>query len=571
VLKVAVEVRSETRLADESSQSSLIRQVITIAGLTVPTSLMTRIAKVFCLIPDPLSHTRTTTEMTAPITFCRVAQSLARTAMVGALIGLAGCAKPDSPITVQESYTRARAILDSAIAVHGGTDALRAAQRFRVSTEGSDFWRNQSRKVDPPYDSAPATMNLRLDIPAGRMIWERSFAFPGISPNDGKLVIGGVSPFHLAKRERLNYPQPGRTIAGMRSVLDRLPHLVLLNALDHASGLRWLGRMRLSSGAEVDVIATSTSAGPLTLGIDPVTRELRALLGVQADPLTGDATTETEFLEYGREGAILVPGRRVSRVAGEITENVRYSEAGLISGIADSLLVPPSGYLAPSWGAGGEPVRELASGVWAIQESGYWSLAVAFSDHVLVVEAPSSGVPAIITRLGALAPGKPIRFVIPTHHHDDHAGGVGHYVAAGATIVTTPGNRRYLERMANARSTLRPQEPGSPPRPPAIETVNGGRKEFTDGVRTVEIHDIGPSPHADEMLVAWIPAEGILYQSDLGPTEGPVNPNTNNPTTAHFAEWVRTKGWNVRIHVGAHGAPASMTALMETASQPITP
>jgi hypothetical protein len=109
---------------------------------------------------------------------------------------------------MQESYARARVILDSAIAVHGGADALRAAQRFRVSTEGSDFWRNQSRKVDPPYDSAPATMNLQLDIPAGRMIWERSFAFPGISPNDGKLVIGGASPFHLAKRERLNYPQP---------------------------------------------------------------------------------------------------------------------------------------------------------------------------------------------------------------------------------------------------------------------------------------------------------------------------------------------------------------------------
>jgi glyoxylase-like metal-dependent hydrolase (beta-lactamase superfamily II) len=415
----------------------------------------------------------------------------------------------------------------------------------------------------------PATMNLQIDLPAGRMIWERSFTFPGSSPNEGRLVIGGASPFHLALRQRVNYPQPGRTIESMRGVLDRLPHLVLLNMLDNAAGLRWLGRMRLSSGADVEVIGTATSAGPITLGIDPDTKQLRAMLGVQADPLSGDASTETEFLDYAKSGAILVPGRRVGRVAGEITEDVRYTAASLINEIPDSALVPPPGYSAPSWRAAGEPVRELASGVWAIQESGFWSLAVAFTDYLLVAEAPSSGVPAILARLATLAPGKPIRYVTPTHHHDDHAGGVGYYAAAGATIVTTPGNRAYLERMATARSTIQLGGPVPSTRTPPIETITNGRRVFTDGTRTVEIHDIGPTPHADEMLVVWIPAEGILYQGDLGPTEGPVYPNSNNATTARFGEWLRRQGWDVKIHVGAHGAPATMAALIEVLSQPI--
>ena len=106
-------------------------------------------------------------------------------------------------------------------------------------------------------------------------------------------------------------------------------------------------------------------------------------------------------------------------------------------------------------------------------------------------------------------------------------------------------------------------------RTPPIETITNGRRVFTDGTRTVEIHDIGPTPHADEMLVVWIPAEGILYQGDLGPTEGPVYPNSNNATTARFGEWLRRQGWDVKIHVGAHGAPATMAALIEVLSQPI--
>ena len=339
------------------------------------------------------------------------------------LPGFTACSG-DIPGSMAESYTRARALLDSSVAAHGGVEALREGRRMQISTGGHDYWRNQSRRVDPPYDAMPATMNLQIDLPAGRMIWERSFTFPGSSPNEGRLVIGGASPFHLALRQRVNYPQPGRTIESMRGVLDRLPHLVLLNMLDNAAGLRWLGRMRLSSGADVEVIGTATSAGPITLGIDPDTKQLRAMLGVQADPLSGDASTETEFLDYAKSGAILVPGRRLGRVAGEISEDVRYTAASLINEIPDSALVPPPGYSAPSWRAAGEPVRELASGVWAIQESGFWSLAVAFTDYLLVAEAPSSGVPAILARLATLAPGKPIRYVTPTHHHDDHAGGV---------------------------------------------------------------------------------------------------------------------------------------------------
>lgn len=474
---------------------------------------------------------------------------------------------------IRQSYTRARALLDAAVMTHGGADALRAAQRIRVTTTGNDYWRNQSRRVDPPYDVESNTDDLLIDLPKGQLIWESTSAFPGGFHNAGRQVIGGASPFYLNLRQRLLHPQPGRTIENMRGVLHNLPHLVLLTALDHRAGLRWLGRMRLANGAEVEVIATSTPAGLLTLGIDPASHQLRALLGVQADPLIGDAPRQTEFLDYVRVGTILMPGRRVTSIGDEITRDALHTSTTLDVQIPDSLLAPPPGFSEPvsSPGQSTEPVQELATGVWAIREAGYWSLAIAFADHVLVVEAPRVGVPETIARIATLAPGKAIRYVVPTHHHDDHAGGVRHYLAAGAAVVTTPGNRRYFEQMAGAHSTLQPDKLSAEPRSPRIEVIDGGRRVFSDGTRSVEIHDIGPSPHANEMLIAWLPGERIVFQGDLGPTGGTVYPNSNNETTAHYGEWLRRKGWNIRIHAGTHGAPASMAALEETLKQPIAP
>src|SRR5690554_655792 len=56
----------------------------------------------------------------------------------------AQAAAGSGPGTVQEWYARARALLDAALAAHGGAEALRAARRITVSVAGEDHWRNQS-------------------------------------------------------------------------------------------------------------------------------------------------------------------------------------------------------------------------------------------------------------------------------------------------------------------------------------------------------------------------------------------------------------------------------------------
>jgi glyoxylase-like metal-dependent hydrolase (beta-lactamase superfamily II) len=462
-----------------------------------------------------------------------------------------------------ESYARARQLLDRSIETHGGVAALRAARRIHVRIEGHDVWRNQSRKVAPPYDREPMSADIRLDSDANRMIYHTRSAYPGGFGVVLRDIIDGQEGIFISFGEGTHTRQPARTVAEQQHVLFQLPHLVLLDMLDNAAGLRWLGPITLASGARVEAIATSSSQGLLTVGIDPSNAELRALLSMRADAVVGDAVEEVEWTGYARQGAILMPARRVERVAGQVTGEARFVSIEFAPEFPDSLQQPRPGSIeqaAP--GSRAPEVRELGAGAWAIRERGSWILAVAFSDHVLVMETPW-GLREAIGRIATLAPGKPIRYAVPTHHHDDHAGSVRYAVNAGATIVTTPGNRAVMTRMATARSTLVTGDDTLRVREPTVETISGRKRVFSDGTRTVEIHDIGPSPHAEEMLVAWLPAEGVVFQGDLLnlPPSGEVTRSAGNPTTAHFAAWLRRQGWSVKTIAGVHMAPQPIAVL----------
>ena len=85
-----------------------------------------------------------------------------------------------------------------------------------------------------------------------------------------------------------------------------------------------------------------------------------------------------------------------------------------------------------------------------------------------------------------------------------------------------------------------------------MEFIENGKRVISDGVTTVELYEIGPSPHAEEMLVAYLPKEKIIFQADLGdkPAAGPW---IANPAIDHFAKWLKGSGLAVDQIVSAHG------------------
>jgi len=121
---------------------------------------------------------------------------------------------------------------------------------------------------------------------------------------------------------------------------------------------------------------------------------------------------------------------------------------------------------------------------------------------------------AYVAEAKRLVPGKPIRFVMNTHPHSDHTGGLPALVAEGATIVTQANNAPFLEKALNTPRTLLSDTLAKNPRKARIEAL-ATKRVYSDGRRTVEMYHVTPVPHSNGLLIAYIPREKILFQGDF--------------------------------------------------------
>ncbi len=280
------------------------------------------------------------------------------------------------------------------------------------------------------------------------------------------------------------------------------------------------------------------------------------------DVIVNETTAETIFPEYRAvEGKFKIPTRRVLRRAGEITEEIAYSEVALNQTLADMAFQIPAGFAPePPAPQNQPPVTKLAENVYVVRAAaGYNSMFVALKDYIVVFEAPINDLTSreVIKRVRETVPNKPIKYVVVTHHHTDHSGGVREYVREGVNIVTTPGNRGFFTRMVADVFQPTFSRPTPIPRREFLEFIQNKRRTSADGKQTIELYDIGPGPHAEEMVVAYLPNERIIFQGDLFnlPDDGRLT--GANATTKQFAEWLGKSRLKVDKIVAVHGPAAT--------------
>ena len=322
-----------------------------------------------------------------------------------------------------------------------------------------------------------------------------------------------------------------------------------------------LARNASVSGRTVSFSVPGRFTARATLSAEGLVEKVEAML---PSPVVGDMPLEITYADYKQFGAVKFPTR------------IRQSQGGFPSfelTITDVKVNAPVAIAAP------DAVRQAtapyavvksdraADGVWYLTGGTHHSVVIEMADHVVVVEGPLNDqrALAVIAEARRLVPGKPVRYVIASHHHFDHSGGLRAFAGEGITLIVHDSAREYFQRALVAPAALDPDHLAKSGRRGTVEGT-GARRTLADGARTVEIHHMRDNAHADSMLLVYLPKEKLLIEADaftpLAP--GAPVPTPPSPFTMNLADNIARLNLAVEQILPLHGRMVPLSELYRT-------
>jgi glyoxylase-like metal-dependent hydrolase (beta-lactamase superfamily II) len=466
----------------------------------------------------------------------------------------------------------------------GGMVALRALKNEVVEAEGKQF--DTAFPLQPKagrqITSVRYTLTRDLEQPRMRLEWEarnlrRNEDIRFVEIIDGSVGLIQEGNGAAAKVSRLH---PGRLATRLRDGKRSAARLIQVAAAQKS--LRRLADMDVD-GVKHRVLSFKDGADEFRIYLDAKTQLPTQTEILDSDPLEGDTSYLLRYGDWRQVGAVVTPFTLRYEINGrpfqeEQIESLRHNVAVAADAFAvpeairnqkpDAAPIPSQWILRRMAGNvsyqdfGRAPNIEwikLADGVHKVTGGSHATIVVEMRDHVIAVEGPlyeARTVP-VVKSIKERFPAKPIRYVISTHHHLDHSGGIRAFMAEGAVIVTPFVARDFYLRVAKAPHTRQPDSLERNRRAVVIEAFGGGPRVLSDGSRRVEVHPM-PTSHADDIVVVYLPAEKMVIEADhISPRGGQVRPV---PLVKEFVAGLDRLSLDVATIVGIHGDSASMQA-----------
>jgi glyoxylase-like metal-dependent hydrolase (beta-lactamase superfamily II) len=481
-----------------------------------------------------------------------------------------------------------KALLEEAAKAMGGTQALRSLNNQVVQSEGKQFEPAQAQRPGGPTRHAAnfrSTLTRDLTQPRLRLEWDAQTYYPREAALKYVEVIDGSAGLLLegGKPVRLH---PARLATRLREE-NRATVKIVAVALGQKS-LRRLADAGLD-GKQHQVLAFKEGGDEFRIYLDGKTKLPAQVEILEDDPLEGDTRFALRYSDW----------RKVDNV--QIPFGLRYENNGQLIQEERVLSVRHNAALAPESFSVSEAIRgqkvdakpiasqwllrriamntsyadfgrsppvefvRLADGVHHVLGTSHNNVVIEMRDHLVVVEAPLYEERSldVIKGIKQRFPGKPIRYIVPTHHHIDHSGGIRAFMAEGATVVAPAIAGEFYKRVAKAPHTARPDSLQKSGRAVVLE-MHGNWRTLTDGSRLIEIHAL-PTSHAEDFQVVYLPREKILIEADhASPRKNQIRPG---PYPNALLEGIQKLKLDVAIIAGIHGDTGDMQGLRAAAAK----
>ena len=485
----------------------------------------------------------------------------------------------------------ARSVVQAAATAMGATNL----KTIQISGVGSTSAIGQSYAVTgefPRFEVPTYTKVIDYDAGTSREEYTRRQGnYPpqggGFTPLQGEprtlALLSGTYAWNMEGTTVV--PQPGKFLAGMPvSELRQLeiamtPHGFLKAALAskqlNAITQSYAGSVTdgtTGDGRKATVVSITVLGKYRVVGTINDRHEVELVTTWIPTPFYGDTIYDLRYVDYKDFGGIRFPGL-VHVHVGDPIFNQAHNYLDLnVTDVRANVAVPPMTVPDAVRAATVPPVRvatqKLAEGVWLLGGGSHNSVAVEFKNFVTVIEAPldEERSLAVIDAVQTLMPNKEIRYVVNTHHHFDHSGGLRTYVSQGTIVVGTPANLELYRTVMfypmprtlqpDRFSTFSPMNTHN--RSPFLMEPVNLQYVISDGVRTLELHPVARNSHAVGMLMAYLPTEKILVNADLYSPPAPNAPaGPPRPTMTNLLENIRRLKLDVAEHVPIHGVPGT--------------
>jgi len=517
--------------------------------------------------------------------------------IAGAFVGAAAlCVAIGLGVTAWAATpTTAQGRVDSAYAALGG-DKLAALKTISLHAHLQQWDPGESYSVATPDkpDVGYSELVQSRDLVRGltRNEWNRPKNDDGgrrvftevVTPSAGWVVGNNASNGRTPARAIMIEGKPAQTFSGRRLTvtLRELERLDIVRAMKAHPDRVLAAADQNIGGKNYPAVQYRSDYGTFIVMFDPTTNLPARVRTPDWDALEGDSVFDVEFSDWRDVAGAKIPFRAFYTLNGMKIADMTVADVTPNPALPANTFAIPADQLAKA-AKPEDPritpfhwvIRRQYSGFYFDSDTMYgddgtkptivdiapyvsetqgWTHNTVFIDmgpYLVAMEAPNDDGQSIAHL--ALAhqhyPGKPIRYLVLSHHHVDHVGGMRQFAAEGATIVVGKGDGAYFRRAIARPETLNWNAPTKPFAANVIEVAD--KWSVKEGAREVDFYMID-NPHAGDMLMGWVPEAKLGLVTDIWNPGPPVT--SSNPNLASVVHAVDRLGVKPVKFAGGHGS-----------------